>query len=366
VRLDEAFLHGRLYLSENLLSFLELAPVGNKYFIIPPPMPAFLILPFVFFAGPNFNQTLASIILGALNAVLIYSLFKKLFPKSESPAIWMTVLFSLGTIHWYLSSVGSVWYFGQITGVFFTFLALNELFGLKRAWLVGLFLGAAFWSRLPVILSATFFIIMLTSFGKKEFFSKKNIFTAFEFILGLSVFIVLDFLYNYMRFGTIFDVSYYLQGGVSQGILQTSVFSKGYFNLAYIPDHLKIFLLKGPVFLSYFPYLQPSWAGMAIWLTTPAFIFAFFSPIKEKITWACWIAIIPIMILVMSHGGTGFSQFGYRYAMDFYPFLLILTAKGMVQKKLKIKWHHIIFILAGVLVNLWGVLWINKFNWVGW
>ncbi len=185
----------------------------------------------------------------------------------------------------------------------------------------------------------------------------------FQFFLGLSFFVGLSFLYNYLRFGALFDFGYMLV----PGRLNEPWTSKGLFNMAYIPANLEILFLKGPILLSTFPYLQPSWAGMAIWLTTPAFIFALICTLKsfkEKITLACWSAIIPILSLLVSQGWTGFTQFGYRYAMDFYPFLLILTAKGMTSKDLTLKWYHILLIVMSILVNLWGVLWINKFGWV--
>ena len=333
-------------------------------------MPALIITPFIALKGLAFDQTLGSIFIGSLNSILVYLLIKKIFSddakKADSIALWMAILFTFGTIYWFLASVGSSWYFAQVTAVFFLFLALNEVFGKRRPWVIGLLLGAAYWSRLPVLLSVPFFLIMLKDQRLNENEIKTNVkssvenyrLSIFQFFLGLSLFVGLNFLYNYFRFGTIFDVAYYLQPDV----MNEPWFSKGYFNPAYIPSHLEILFFKGPVFLSNFPYIQPSWAGMAIWMTTPAFIFAIKSP-KDKITLACWSAIIPIALLIMSHGGTGFSQFGYRYAMDFYPFLLILTARGICTN---LKWYHKLLIGIGVLVNLWGVLWINKFGWVGW
>jgi hypothetical protein len=83
---------------------------------------------------------------------------------------------------------------------------------------------------------------------------------------------------------------------------------------------------------------------------------------REKITFACWLAILPIAILLMSHGGTGFTQFGYRYATDFYPFLFLLTFLEMR----KLKPYHKFFIIISILVNLWGVVSINKFGFVDW
>ncbi|MBW1769222.1 MAG: hypothetical protein JRJ65_19525 [Deltaproteobacteria bacterium] len=117
-----------------------------------------------------------------------------------------------------------------------------------------------------------------------------------------------------------------------------------------------------PRFIKEVPYITPSWNGMAIWLTTPAFIYAFFAGIKNRLAIGCWITIILIAFVDFCHGTWGFAQFGYRYAVDFYPFLFILTIKGIGDE---IKWHHKILIILGIIVNLWGVLWIHKFGWVG-
>ena len=48
-----------------------------------------------------------------------------------------------------------------------------------------------------------------------------------------------------------------------------------------------------------------------------------------------------------------------RYALDFYPFLFLLTARGIGEQ---VGWHQKGFILAGVIVNLWAVLWIYQFG----
>jgi len=360
VRLADAFLHFRLYLLENPPWLNELVPFEGKYYVIYPPMPALISIPFVIFKGLNADQTLISILIGSLNGVLVYFLVKKFLQNESKTAFWMVILFSFGTIYWYLATVGSAWYFAHIVAAFFLLLALNELFGKKRPFLIGLFLGAAYWSRLPTILSSLFFLILLLKENEK-IFSKNNFWNILKFTLGVSAFLVLNFTYNWLRFGTIFDMAYFLR----PNLLNEPWFNKGLFSLSYIPSHLKIIFLKSPNILPKFPYFQPSWSGMAIWLTTPAFIFALFYTLKhfkEKITLACWSAILPIGILVMSHGGTGFIQFGYRYATDFYPFLFLLTFLEMKN----LKPYHKFFIIISVLVNLWGVVSINKFGFVDW
>jgi hypothetical protein len=91
--------------------------------------------------------------------------------------------------------------------------------------------------------------------------------------------------------------------------------------------------------------------------------FSIFADVRNKVSLACWLGIIPIALLIFTKSGTGWTQFGYRYGMDFYPFLLLLTLKGIGDE---IRWHHRLLLCFGILVKLWGVLWINKFGWFKW
>jgi hypothetical protein len=121
--------------------------------------------------------------------------------------------------------------------------------------------------------------------------------------------------------------------------------------------------LTGPILLAEAPYLQPSWYGLSIFLTTPAFVFAFWARGRGLTVGLGWLSIVLISLVVMSHGGTGWTQFGYRFAVDYYAILFYLTILGVARMRLsKIHWAVMLF---GVFVNLWGVLWVNKFGWVG-
>jgi uncharacterized membrane protein len=52
-------------------------------------------------------------------------------------------------------------------------------------------------------------------------------------------------------------------------------FDRGLFSLSYIPFHLSVILFELPGVISEPPYIVPSLSGMSIFLTTPAFIYAF-------------------------------------------------------------------------------------------
>jgi hypothetical protein len=177
--------------------------------------------------------------------------------------------------------------------------------------------------------------------------------------LGLGVFLLVFCIYNFLRFDNIFQTGYVF----IPGILSEPWFAKGIFHPSYITNHLRVIFLAKPIFSSKFPYITPSWGGLAIWITSPGFIYALFAPLKKLENRLAVIAIALIALVNFSFGSTGFSQFGYRYAVDFYPFLLLMLLTGI--PKTGLKWHHWVLLSIGVVVNLWGVFWINKFGWVG-
>lgn len=311
-------------------------------------MPAIVALPFVFLFKNLFEQQYLAHLLGA-GIVVFTMLISWHYKKDKKQLIWIGLLSAFGTITWFMSATGSSWYLGQITSAFFLTLAIYYSLKEKSSFIVGFLLGGAFLSRLHVILAFPFFLYQL--FNKRYWF--KN---YMYFGLGLLPYFLINFYYNYTRFGTIFDKGYIL----IPGVLDEPWFSKGLFNLSYIPDHLKIIFKSYPKLSSTFPYLTPSWAGLSIWITTPAFVYALINNFKNRINRYAWISILLIALVVFSHGTTGFAQFGYRFAVDFYPLLFFLVIQSV--SKTGLRWHHWFLLIIGIVVNLWGVLCINKFG----
>lgn len=353
VRLSDAFLHGRLYLLEQPSWLNELIPCDRGFYVVYPPFPAVVMMPLVAVFGAGLNQTLVSVFVGSLCVVMACVIAKDIRNAEGSMHVWSAVLFGFGTIFWYLASVGSAWYLAHVMSVFFLFMAIHETLNRGRPLLVGLLVGASYWCRLPTILTLVFFALLIV-FNQRWNVSK-SVLPLLKLFAGASVFVGLNMLYNFIRFGTPFDVAYWL----IPGVLDEPWFSEGLFSLSYISCNLATILMELPVFISEPPFICPPWTGMAIWMTTPAFIYAFKSNMKEAITWACWLAIMAVASVIFCKGCTSWG-FGYRYAMDFYPFLYILTVKGLGER---IKWHHKVLIVPSILVNLWGVIWINKFGW---
>lgn len=353
-RLADSFLKGIYWLTEQPSWLTELIPVTQtKYYVVYPPMPAILSVIPRFFFGINFEQQYLAHLLGYGFSVVMALLAYKL-TKSFKKSIWIGLLTSVGTIVWFLSSVGSSWYLGQISAVFFMSLAIYFGINSKNNFLVGLFIGAAFLSRIETILCSAFFLYLYWD-------NKKWFINYFKFGIGVIPFLLFNFIYNYLRFGTIFDQAYFLLPAI---LNETNMpwFIHGVASPIYILDNIKVMFWSFPKTIKEFPYIIPSWAGLSIWITTPAFIYSLFADMKDKSVRYSWISILLIMLLVFTHGGTGWAQFGYRFAVDFYPFLIFIIIKTL--EKSNLKWHHWLLLFISIFVNLWGVLWINKFGWV--
>ncbi len=364
VRLADAFLHGRLYLLDNPSWLNELIPnpSGVGYYVVYPPFPAVLMTPLVAIFGLDLNQTLFGLFFAAATVPLAYLVARSALAKMQSTAtskrtyVWYAVLFGFGTIFWYLSSIGSVWLIAQVIATFFMLLALYECFNRNRPLLIGLLVGASFWCRLPTALGIFFFAALAISLQQNTSWLNKFK-SALPYLAklaaGMAVFVILEFIYNFVRFGTILPVGYWM----IPGVLDEPWFSHGHFSLLYIADNLKPFLLGLPMLTSTAPFVQFPMSGMAIWITTPAFIFALKSKIKDHVTWWSWLAVLCIAAVIFTNAATGWG-FGYRYAVDFYPFLFLLTVRDMGGN---LKWYHKLLIIIGVTINLIGVVAINMF-----
>jgi hypothetical protein len=355
-RLAASFLEGKLYLTDNPPWLNELIPVYGVYFVVYPPMPAVLAVPFVFIFGHNFSQTIFSILVGSVNVVLVYLLGLRL-KFGHKTAILVSLFFGFGTNHWYLASVGSAWYIAHVVAIFFLLLALIEAFGKERLLLIGLLFGASFWARTPIIFTVGFFVF----FFRKQFWplNAKNILNVLKFGGGIGAFVAFDAWYNFIRFSSWNVLAPY---EMIPGVKDDPIFEKGFMSISYIPRHLKAMFLDLPTLRGTWPYIIPSLYSLAIWVTSPWVLLLFLTVRKAKRNWivlCALAAIIPTLFVIMLWGGVGFTQFGYRFAQDFMPFLLIILFCAIGKKP---AWYVYLLLIISILINLWGVVLINKFN----
>lgn len=346
---SQAFLDGRTDLQGFPKYYQDLVNYDGKYYLSSPPVPALVLLPAVAIWGTATDAVRISMLMGAINVALVWILLGRMSVKGWKQFL-LTILFGFGTVHWHVATTGTTWFFAEIVAVFFLLLCLIEYFGRKRAVLMGLLLGLAALSRLPVVVGSIFFLIMLYKDG--------GIRRPLKFIAGLAVPLAFYGYFNYVRFGSPLQTGYPLHSYAAY--FANDINKYGMFNLNYIPKHLYTILLMPPDYISYFPFLKPKPDGMSILITTPAILYVVNAKFSESINRWAFLAVVGILLPTILWFSTGWVQFGYRYSLDFMPFILILIASGMGQT---INKKMIALIAISVAVNLGGTLWSVHLGW---
>jgi len=328
VRLADAFLHGRLAVTEAPSWLNELIPAGDGRWYVPyPPMPAVVLLPVVALFGTQIHQQLVSAVLGGVTVGLAWLVLGRLDlpPRAR---IWLTATFGFGTVLWFVAKVGSAWYFAHVVAVLFSLAALILVLDRRMPLLAGLLLGCAAIARLPVGLAAPFFLAMAVGLGwppRVPADRSRTVRDGLAFGLGLAVPLAGYALYNLARWGTPID-----QGYVRiPGILEDPIYAEhGILSLHYIPRNLYAIFFRSWNYVDEPPFLQPSWWGLSIFLTTPVYLWLAKARWNEpRVAWAVLgtaLALIPIV----THGNVGITQFGYRFSLDVQPLLFVVLASA--------------------------------------
>jgi hypothetical protein len=329
---------------------------GHKYLPFGP-LPAILLVPLLPLLNIGMPMVMAGYIFSAINVVLFYRVLRAA-RISDERRHWATLLYFCGTPYLSVTLVGISTYFAHIVVTTFLLLGIWEALGRRRFLLVGLCLGLAASARLTALFAFPFFIWMLWSSGQSN--EKKSVLPVrlAMLVLGLLVPLLLVFWYNYARFGNPMET------GFGKAVLYRDSLYKarsvGLFSIAHIPKNLFMMLLQGPQPVGgdsapvlRFPYIRPSQWGMGLFFTSPALVYVFRAPRRERLVQACWLATIATMIPLLTYYGIGYVQFGYRYALDFMPFLILLAALGFPAPMTP---RARTLVAISVLINLWGAV----------
>jgi hypothetical protein len=372
VPLADALLHGSLGLADAPSWLNEVVPRNDLYYVVYPPMPALVVLPFVALFGPGFDQGWASIVVGAANVAIVYAVLRGMGVARRERVV-LSLVFAFGTIVWYSAAAGSSWHFAHVVATACMLLAIRACQLDARPALIGLLFGAAVMSRLPLLLAAPFFLAYIvdrvqrdaedppneTTFGSLLALRPKvrdlpiDLRAVFDYgwplAAGVAVWLVGYLIYNNTRFGSPFENGYAL----IPGLLDEAQYHDGFFSIVNIPRKLYALFLTTPAEVGEFPWVQPhALGGLSILLTTPLFLWSIKARRPDWFNLGAWVAVGLILIPILLHADPGGLQFGFRYAQDFYPFLFLLTVRGLGGKLSFEAW---IAIAIGFLVNLWGM-----------
>jgi hypothetical protein len=350
--LAQSFLQSRVDVPQIPDWYHDTVLFNGKKFLPFPPAPAALIIPFIKI-WPEITQQQISIFLGAVNAGLIFWLAKR-FTNQKTASI-VAVFASFGTVVFWASVVGTTWYLAHTVAMTFLILSLLSHFS-KKPFLAGLFFALAVLCRYPIALGIIFYLL--------EY--RKDINKLIYFLAGAFIFIPIHFGYNFLRFGSLNEMGYlnlynmYTSQNYPYSFLRVINPNGphfGYMDPRNIPLHIISFLILPPLISETFK-IYPSPFGMGLLFISPLLLLILIPNWKDKLQRNLWIGAFAIFFAESLHYAQGWVQFGYRFMIDFLPFLLILLAIKFKFNKLWIS-----LLIISILASFWGVGWALKLGW---
>jgi len=358
-RLAQSLLQGHWWLSEAPPWLNELIPCGTeRWCAVYPPLPAILAIPLAAVLPTALAQVLVSRIAGGVSGGVLY-LALRAFGAPRAVAITGAVLSTFGTTLLFSSVDGRAWYAAHAVAM--PFLSAAFLFAARgeRAWLVGACIGLAALARLPVAAAAPALALLLARRAGTPYPQALT-----GVVLGGLPFALIYIGYDIARWGTVFDAGYVQ---LTQGDI---FFTRGLFSPFYLPRHFYAIFLEPPDLVEGTPFfLRPRGIGMALFLTTPAFLWLFggLRAVRRDIgTAAVALAALLALLPDIFHGTVGFQQFGYRFSIDAQPFLIALALVGDARSgatwRSRPSWLFVAVVILSVAINVYAMIAITRFD----
>jgi hypothetical protein len=347
VLLAQAFAHGHVWIDWPG-GWIDALPYGGNYYIIEAPLPAVVLLPWVAVFGTA-NQTVLAVLLCGVAVGACWRTCEQLGVR-DGPNAWICAFLFAGTQLAWCAMLGDVWFAAHVAAVACAFLALAELTGKRRGFLVALALVAAAFSRFSLVLALPVFAwLVLRDRAPDE---RRN--AALGFGAAVAFGAVLWVAYNQARWGLWYDIGYtawYHQDSVG------SPFGSP-FQWRYLPYELWSFFVQAPAFQPSWPFAVPGYGGVALTWTSPALALALFARRPRALVAGLWVATLLVAGPSFLYYVNGFAQFGMRHALDFEPFLIVLMALAARERVPLLAKAAIVWSVA---VGWWGIWYWNAF-----
>ncbi len=319
VLLADAFRQGHTWINWPG-EYIDALGYAGRHYVIEAPMPAVLLLPAVLVWGTDANQSILAALLGGVAVGAGWEIARRLAVPTET-RVWLCGFLLLGTDLFWCAMYGDVWFIAHVAAAAFTLLALVELLGKRRAWLVAILAACAVESRFSLLLAIPVYAVWLAFDGTAAERRRR----VLEFGATLVPFAGLWVWYNELRWGVPYDIGYtawYHQDTAGEP-------TGSPFRLAYLPNQLYSFFVRFPDVVQRAPYLIPTYNGVALTWTSPALLLAFAARRPRPQVLALWAATALVALPSMIYYVNGYAQFGMRHALDFEPFLFVLMALAM-------------------------------------
>jgi hypothetical protein len=327
--------------------------IGGRYYLALGPLQ---LLPYLPFAAVPGLQVVGGYVTGLLFGVPAAWLalpLARAYGARGGTAYWIAAFTALGSLLFWVSIFGNVYYLAHAESFLALTLLLIEWAGRRRPMVMGACLGVSFLARPTTILAAIPFGLYLIWTRRTEFRVVAR--SAVSFGLPIAGAIAFYGWFNWVRFGSPLESGYGISVLASQGLQEGR--AQGLFSIVHIPENVKLALLQLPDRIPQFPFFSASPYGMSMALVSPALVTSLWAGFRDSTARLLWIATVLVAAPVFLYYGGGLVQYGFRHSLDFTPFLVALMAIG---SRRWIGWPERILVLASIGSVLLGIYWYGR------
>ncbi len=353
-----AVLHGRFWIDWPGPYIDAVLWHGHRY-IVNDPLPGFLMIPFVALFGTAANQTLLAVVLCGITIGAAWELCERLGVSGRT-TFWLCAFYLAGTDLLWASMLGDVWFVAQTSAVCFMTLALTELAGKNRPWLVVLLYAGAIASRFTAVMALPAIVYLIASGGlgaqSRAQFARG---TQLRRVLLQTAAILIPAAllwvgYNFARWGVPWDrghTIFFHEDAIGAR-------SGEPFSFANLPYQLWSFFVQMPDFSSRWPWIRPTFSGVALTWTSPALVLAFFARRPRYQVVTMWVAAFLTAGPSFLYYVNGYAQYGMRHTLDFVAFLFVLMI--FAARERFVLWAEAL-VTYSCIAGLYGVWYWNVF-----
>ena len=340
-----------------------------------PPLPAVLMAPLVALVGYRLHDVLFTLAFAVLSTVLAFAWMERmgrtgLHAHGPRDRLWLVALYAFSSVALYCSIRGEVWFTALVMGVTFHFAYVMAAEGARRPLLAGLLFGLGVATRTPLLFAGVFFPLEVLWPGRRLLGGdglaglRRAVGPLVLFALPAVAIGAALAWFNWVRWENPVEFGhFYLLEGTRAPTREHGLFSFWFLN-----HNLGTALLNLPQFLLEPPFVLVTRHGLGLFACTPALLSLLGSPpvppdgvplpdpaLAERragLTRNLLLTVAAVAIPGLLYQNDGWQQFGYRFALDFWPPLLGVVALRLPH--LSRKWKALV--VLGIVVQAFGAV----------
>ena len=336
--LADGYLHGRLDVDKCFDG--DCASFNGKNYIVFPPVPALVAMPFVAVFGPGFSHFMIIGLAATLASLWLWWRILETMEVRRETVVWLLLALAFASPLFYVTlRTDKVWFFAQSINFLLVSAALHEVMRGMSLVRAGVFIGAAFLCRqMSILLLPFLFALSLKPEEPLISFGKTHIVRALKLGLPVAAAVAVYLAYNWVRFGNPMETGYiYIASPdaetwslINHRLTHIGLFSKDYFLFNALYLFVQGFHVQwgGPDLLDMIG-LDPM--GTSIIAASPFVLLAIFAPAKRPLIIGALCALLIAGVTLFYHGN-GYSQYNtQRFTLDWMPVMFFALAMAVKE-----------------------------------